>query len=372
MADWLIVGAGFTGATLAERIATRLGQSVHILDQRPHPGGNAYDYLNSAGIRVHKYGPHLFHTNAKKIWNYVQGFSQWTPYSHHVLAEIDGKLVPVPFNFNSIEALLPASQAQAMIARLEAHFPKDARIAVLALRQHEDAQLRDFGDFVYEKVFAHYTRKQWGLAPDELAASVTARVPVLMGRDNRYFQDKYQALPVAGYTSMFENMLRHPKIKLSLNVDYHGLAKSELAPKIIYTGPIDRYFDYCYGPLPYRSLEFVEEISRGAPQAAGTINYPGKEPFTRVTEMTLLTGAVGDRLTRIREFPQPHQPSVNEPYYPIPRAETAALYQKYAALARKSKGTLFCGRLANYRYYNMDQAIAAALTLFQRRILPGA
>ena len=371
--DWLIVGAGFSGCVLAERIATQLGQKVLIVERRDHIGGNAYDYYDEHGILVHKYGPHIFHTNSKKVWDYLSQFTEWRPYYHRVLAVVDGKKVPIPFNLNSLYALFPPRHAEKLEELLIKHYGFGVKIPILKLRENVEGELRFLADYIYEKVFYGYTLKQWGLKPEELDPSVTGRVPVYISRDDRYFQDRYQAMPKHGYTALFQRMLSNPNIKVLLNTDYREIAGEVRFNRMIYTGPIDEFFDYMHGPLPYRSLRFklvtlVEEWH----QEGGTVNYPNEYDFTRITEQKHLTGQRLPWTTLVMEYPEQYEPGRNEPYYPIPREENRERYALYEKEARKLMGSvLFAGRLADYKYYNMDQAAARALKLFEEYVVKG-
>lgn len=369
MAEWIIVGAGFTGATLAERIASVRGEKVVVVDRRPHIGGNAYDEFDPAGILVHRYGPHIFHTNSDQVWTYLSRFTEWRPYEHKVLAEIDGRLVPVPFNLNSIDAIFAPDQARRYTELLLESYREGSKVPILKLMREAGPELRELATFIYDKVFANYTLKQWGIPPEDLSPSVTARVPVVVGRDDRYFQDTYQAMPAAGYTALFSRLLDHPKIEMRLGTEYRDLGGAYPGARTIYTGPIDEYFGYRFGALPYRSLRFENSThDRAYFQPAATVNYPAAPGFTRITEFKHLTGQTADRTTIVHEYPQPHMPGETEPYYPIPRDETQALYDRYYALAAQRDDVLFCGRLGDYKYYNMDQAVGAALALFSKRI----
>ena len=362
MAEWLIVGAGLTGVTLAEHIARLRDEDVTIVERRPHIAGNAYDFVDEAGICVHRYGPHLFHTNSEKVWNYVQAFAEWRPYEHKARAVIDGTEVPLPFNFNSIEAVFPPAQAADLVRRLTEQYPNGQSVPVLTFLKADDPTLKSLANFVYENIFKNYTLKQWGLLPEQLSPSVTARVPIRASRDDRYFQDTYQAMPVRGYTDMVERMLNHPRIHVALNTDSREIGPRFSAARTIHTGSIDEFFDYRFGPLPYRSLDFrVNTLDVEWHQSVGTVNYPNQNDYTRITEFKHLTGQVSDRTTIAVEYPRAHAYGENEPYYPIPRDDNRALHAKYKALAHDQGGVRFCGRLGDYRYYNMDQAIAAAM-----------
>jgi UDP-galactopyranose mutase len=359
MFDYLIVGAGFAGAVLAERLASSTGAKVLLVDKRNHIGGNTYDYYNKDGILVHKYGPHIFHTNSREVYDYLGHFTTWRPYEHRVLASVDGMLVPIPINLNTINKLYGLHMSSGEVAEfLRSKAEKKDRIIT-----SEDVVISKVGKDLYEKFFKGYTKKQWDLDPSELDASVAARIPVRDNCDDRYFTDMYQAMPLHGYTKMFENMLNHPNIKVMLNTDFKEIEDVIPYKKMIYTGPIDYYFDYCYGKLPYRSIEFkFETMESDTFQPTGTVNYPNEHPYTRVTEFKYLTGQKHSKTSVVYEYPQ----AEGDPYYPVPRPENAELYKKYQLLAAELKGVYFVGRLATYKYYNMDQVVAQSLTMFKK------
>ena len=359
MFDYLIVGAGFAGSVIAERLATQAGKKVLVIDKRNHIGGNAYDHYNSEGILVHRYGPHIFHTNSKEIFEYLGQFTAWRPYEHQVLASVDGKLVPIPINLNTINELYGLQLNSSQVDQfLEEKAEKKERIST-----SEDVVVSKVGRELYEKFFRGYTRKQWDLDPSELDASVTARIPTRNNRDNRYFTDTFQAMPLHGYTRMFENMLSHPNIKVMLNTDYKEVQDFIPFREMIYTGPIDYYFDYRFGKLPYRSLDFhFETHDKEQYQQAATVNYPNNHLYTRITEFKYLTGQKNDKTTIVFEYPK----AEGDPYYPVPRPENAELYKKYQLLAEPLSHVHFIGRLATYKYYNMDQVVGQALTLFKK------
>jgi UDP-galactopyranose mutase len=357
MFDYLIVGAGFAGSVLAERLASGSNKKVLICDKRSHIGGNAYDFYNDDGILIHKYGPHIFHTNSKDVFDYLTRFTEWREYQHRVLANVDGMLVPMPINLDTINKLYGLSLTA---FEVEDFFKKVAE-PVEHIKTSEDVVVSKVGRELYEKFFRNYTRKQWGLDPSELDASVTARVPTRTNRDDRYFTDIYQAMPKHGFTWMFEKMLAHPNIKIMLNCDYREIAGELAFREMIYTGPIDSFFDYRYGKLPYRSLEFKHETHDTKQfQSAPVINYPNEQAYTRITEFKYLTGQEHEKTSIVYEFPQ----ATGDPYYPIPRAENAELYIKYKMLADARPDVHFVGRLATYKYYNMDQIVAQALTVY--------
>jgi UDP-galactopyranose mutase len=357
--DYLIVGAGFAGATMAERLAAHAGKTVLICDKRPHIGGNAYDYHDEAGVLIHKYGPHIFHTNSQEVFAYLSRFTEWRPYQHRVLASVDGQLVPIPINLDTINRLYGTNYTS---FELEAFFASVAEERK-PVKTSEDVIVSKVGRELYEKFFRNYTRKQWGLDPSELDASVTARVPVRTNRDDRYFTDTYQSMPLHGYTQMFERMLQHPNIKILLNADYREI-KSQIPHRhLIYTGPVDEYFDYTFGRLPYRSLRFQWETRDvEVAQPAPVINFPNDHLYTRVTEFKYLSGQQHPKTTLVYEYPTDQ----GDPYYPVPTPENAALYAKYQELAEATSDVMFLGRLGTYKYYNMDQVVAQALTAYAR------
>jgi UDP-galactopyranose mutase len=355
--DYLIVGAGYAGSVVAERMARRYGKRVLIVDRRPHIAGNAYDHYNDDGLLVHRYGPHIFHTNSAEVFQYLSQFTNWRDYEHRVLALVDGKLVPVPINLDTVNRLYNLKLTS---DQLEGFFAKVAEKRE-AIRTSEDVVVARVGRELYEKMFRGYTRKQWNLDPSELDASVTARIPVRTNRDDRYFTDTYQAMPLHGYTRMFENMLDHPNIKILLNTDWREVRNIVPAREVVYSGPIDEFFDFRFGKLPYRSLEFKHEThDKERFQAAPVVNYPNESaPHTRITEFKYLTGQRHSKTAVVYEYPR----AEGDPYYPVPRPENAVLYKKYQELADAAEGTWFVGRLATYKYYNMDQIVAQALKL---------
>jgi UDP-galactopyranose mutase len=357
--DYLIVGAGFAGATMAERLAAHGGKTVLICDKRPHIGGNAYDCYDEAGVLIHQYGPHIFHTNSQEVFAYLSRFTEWRPYQHRVRASVDGQLVPMPINLDTINQLYGTSYTS---FELEAFFASVAEPRS-PIKTSEDVIVSKIGRELYEKFFRNYTRKQWGLDPSELDSSVTSRVPVRTNRDDRYFTDTYQAMPLRGYTRMFERMLQHPNIKVMLNADYREIKSLIPHRQLIYTGPVDEYFDYTFGRLPYRSLRFQWETRDVASaQSAPVINFPNDHLYTRVTEFKYLTGQEHSKTTLVYEYPTDQ----GDPYYPVPTPENAALYAKYQELAEATSEVVFLGRLGTYKYYNMDQVVAQALSVYAR------
>ena len=369
MFDYLVVGAGFAGSVLAERLASQDGMKVLVVDKRSHIGGNAYDHYDDAGILVHKYGPHIFHCNSPEIFAYLSRFTEWRPYQHRVLASVDGQLVPIPINLDTVNRLYGLDLTSFQLEEFFASVAEPRERIVTS----EDAVVSKVGRDLYNKFFRGYTRKQWGLDPSELDAQVTARIPTRTNRDDRYFTDKYQAMPLHGYTRMFEKMLSHPNIKLMLNTDYREIEGFIPYREMVYTGPIDEFFDCRFGKLPYRSLEFrFETIDAPVSQPVGTVNYPNEYEHTRITEFKYLTGQEHPKTTVVYEYPR----AEGDPYYPVPRPENAELYKRYQALAEQTPGVHFVGRLATYKYYNMDQVVAQALMTYERistsrRILTG-
>ena len=359
MFDWLIVGAGFAGATLAERIATQRGEKVLVIDRRPHIGGNAYDRHNDDGLLVHQYGPHIFHTNSQAIFDHLSQFTEWRPYEHRVLGMVDGQLVPIPINLDTVNKLYGLSLTS---EELPAWFASRAE-HVETIRTSEDVVVSVVGRELYEKFFQGYTRKQWGMDPSELDKSVTARVPTRTNRDDRYFTDTYQYMPKHGYTRMFEKMLAHPNIKVMTQTDFADVKDEIEYRHLIWSGPVDEYFGFRFGKLPYRSLQFAHE-THDTEQflPTGTVNYPQTEAYTRVSEYKHMTGQLHPKTAITYEYPS----ATGDPYYPIPKPENAELYKRYEALAMATPDVWFVGRLATYRYYNMDQVTGQALATFRR------
>ena len=358
--DYLVVGAGFAGAVTAERLASA-GHRVLVVDRRAHIGGNAYDETDAAGILVHRYGPHIFHTNSSAVFSYLSQFTAWRPYAHRVLASVDSMLVPIPINLDTVNAIYGLSLSEADVEPFLAALAEP----VERVTTSEDVVVSKVGRELYEKFFRGYTRKQWGLDPSELDASVTARIPVRTNRDDRYFTDRYQFMPALGYTAMFTAMLTHPGITVMTGVDWRSLDGLVPYREIVYTGPVDEFFEQRFDPLPYRSLDFeFETLAQRQVQPVGTVNYPNDHAYTRQTEFGHLTGQWGSRTTVVREYPR----ADGDPYYPIPRPETKARYERYRALADATDGVHFVGRLATYKYYNMDQVVAQALTLATRLV----
>ena len=358
--DYLIVGGGFAGSVLAERLASQLDKKVLIIDRRSHIGGNAYDCLDVAGVMIHRYGPHIFHTNAQRVIDYLSRFTEWRPYEHRVLGHVDGKLVPIPINLTTINTLYGLNLDSAGAAE----FLAARATPSTTITSSRDVVVSQVGEELYQKFFEGYTRKQWGLDPSQLDKAVTSRVPTRTDADDRYFQDKFQCMPLEGYTRMFERMTDHPNISFMPNTDYAQVKDSIDFGELIYCGPVDEYFGFCYGKLPYRSLRFEHTtLDQDQFQTVAVVNYPAPEvPFTRITEYKHLTGQQHPKTSITREFPT----AEGDPYYPIPAAENAVLYKRYEELAERTPGVKFTGRLGTYRYYNMDQVVAQSLTLFSK------
>lgn len=375
MYDYIIIGAGLAGCVMAERIANILDKKVLIIEKRDHIGGNCYDYFNRNEILVHKYGPHIFHTDLEDVWEYLSQFTMWSNYQHHVLGFIDGKKVPIPFNLNTLHELLPHNLAEELEKKLIDKIGFNTKIPILKLKELDDEDFKFLADFIYEKVFINYTKKQWGLTPEELDPSVTERVPIHISRDNRYFQDKYQGEPINGYTKMFEKMVKTPNIKVILNTNFKEVIKllnneilfieEKFEGKMIFTGQIDELFNYELGELPYRSLKFESEtFDKKYFQEVGIVNYPNNYDFTRITEFKHLTKQENKKTSVVKEYPKTYDKDEDIPYYPIPKEEYNDLYRKYLEKATRINNLILVGRLAEYKYYNMDIVIKVALGKF--------
>jgi UDP-galactopyranose mutase len=364
--DWLVVGAGFAGSVLAERLASQRGEKVLVIDRRDHIGGNAYDHLDEAGLLIHRYGPHIFHTNSEQIFAHLSKFTAWRPYEHRVLAQVrspttgEDTLVPIPINLDTINTLYGLNLTE---QEVEGWMDERAE-QVPQVRTSEDVVVGKVGRELYELFFRGYTRKQWALDPSELDKSVTARVPTRTNRDDRYFTDRFQYMPRDGYTAMFRRMLDHPNITVRVGMEFTEARKKFSFRRVVWTGPVDEYFGFRFGKLPYRSLRFGHEtLDKEWALPTGTVNHPAEAtPFTRVSEYKWMTGQQHPRTSVTYEFPS----AEGDPYYPIPRPENQALYKKYEALADAEQDTWFVGRLATYRYYNMDQVVGQALATFER------
>lgn len=377
--DVIVVGAGFSGAVMAERFASQQNKHVLVLEQRDHVAGNCYDYKNECGITVHKYGPHLFHTNKENVWQYLSQFTQWTPYEHKVLGSVNGKLVPIPFNLNTLHALYSPEQASQIESLLIEHYGAGGKVPILELRKSGFAPLRELGEFVYQKFFVNYTSKQWGCSPEDISPAVTARVPVVISRDDRYFHDKYQAIPAQGYSELINNILSHSNIEVRLKVDALSLLKLDQTKKtiafagqpfngkVVFTGMLDQLFDYTDGELTYRSLQFdFDTIKAEYYQPNTTVNYPNEHNFTRITEFKHILNEKSDSTTIVREYPQDydrHDTQKNVPYYPIFNDKNQLRFELYKQRLAGFPNVISAGRLADYKYYNMDDAVGNALDI---------
>lgn len=379
MYDSVVIGAGIAGSVLARELADA-DKKVLLIEQRNHIGGNCYDRLDENGILIHQYGPHIFHTREEEVFEYLSRFTKWRLFDHEVVANVDGKLIPIPFNLNTLHMVYGKEKADELEKKLTAAYGEGSRVPILELMHHEDPGIREIADFVYQNIFLKYTMKQWGQKPEEVDASVTARVPVLISRDNRYFQEKYQGVPLEGYTPMFEKMLEHENITiltgtdsktmLTISEDAVLLEGKAFKGEIVYTGPIDSLFDYQFGRLPYRSLDFkFENLKQEDFQGHSVVNYTVSEEFTRITEFKYLTGQKADTTTIVREYPFAFTGKAGEiPYYAIINAENSAQYKKYKEKADKLPNFYLLGRLAEYQYYNIDAMVKKALRLAEAMI----
>ena len=382
--DYIVVGCGLAGIVMAERIANDLNKKVLIIEQRNHIGGNCYDCYDKNGILVHQYGPHIFHTNHKEVLDYLSNYTEWNIYELQLKAKIDGKEVNIPFNLNTMKSLLDKDLYNRLSTKLINLFGYDTLIPILKLRENEDEEIRWLSDFIYEKVYLNYMKKQWDVKPEELDSSVTERVPIYISKDNRYFKDKYQLMPKNGYTEMFKKMLDNPNIKIMLNTNAFDLIKldkekkevkfldKKFNGKIIYTGEIDVLFDNIYGELPYRSLRFeYKNYFKEYFQDVAVISYPNSYDFTRITESKHMTGQIAPTTTVIYEYPQKYERNVkgkDVPYYPIPNSENKEKYEKYKTYSENFKNIVLIGRLAKYLYYNMDQMVKLALETYKIQV----
>ena len=381
MFNCLVVGCGMAGTVIARELAERANKKVLILEMNDHIGGNAYDLVSESGILVHRFGPHIFHTNNQRVYDYLSRFTQWQNYAHEVVGDIHGQLMPIPFNLNSLHLAFVPDKAARIEQKLIEIYGLGSKVPILDLRQQSDPELAETADFIYNNIFLYYTQKQWGLAPEEIDSLVTARVPVYISYDNRYFQDTYQGMPSTSYTSLFECLLDHPNIEIQLNSDARRLLRLESGEvffdgspfngTVIYSGPVDELFECRYGQLPYRTLDFVFETHDVTwYQPKGTVNYPVDQPYTRITEFKHLTGqALPGRTTIVKEYPRAYTGAANEtPYYPIQSPESAAVYERYRQLTDEFADFHLLGRLAEYKYYNMDAIVEKALTLSDKLI----
>ena len=381
MFDYIIVGAGFSGSVIAERIANILNKKVLIIDKKNHLGGHCYDFQNEKGITVHQYGPHIFHTNFKNVFDYLSDFTEWIPYQHKVLGIIDGQKLPIPFNLNSIEKIFEKNKAKSLKNKLIQNYGMGTNVPILNLLQSDDAELKNLAEFIYEKVFKNYTIKQWGISPEQIDPSVTARVPVSISYDDRYFHDKFQFMPQKGYSEIFTKMLSHKNIEIRLNTDFKDLINLDFETKeiifhdkpfrgkLIFTASIDELFGYKFGILPYRSLNIVfETLPEKNFQIATVENYPNDFDFTRITEFKKLLNEESNYTTIAREFPIPYNPKNPDlnPFYPMKNKANEELFEKYQTKLREFPNVVLAGRLAQYKYFNMDQVINNSLNLFEK------
>jgi UDP-galactopyranose mutase len=376
MYDTIIVGAGIAGATAARKLAEEGGRKVLVLERRNHIGGNCYDVPDDHGILIHVYGPHIFHTGEEQVRDFLSRFTEWYDFGHEVVAKVGDRLIPVPFNLNTLHLVYDKEKADRLEQKLIAAYGEGSRVPIMTLRQNEDADVREIAEFVYQNVFLRYTMKQWGQTPEEISPEVTGRVPVVISYDNRYFKDKYQSVPLHGFTPMFERMLDHENIEVQLDTDCKETLRFEedgiyfrgekFEGELIYTGAIDELFDCCFGRLPYRSLDFrFEHLDQDSYQGHSVVNYTVSEDFTRITEFKYLTGQKDtDGTTIVREYPFAYTGAEGEiPYYAILNEENQTLYEKYKALTEKYTNFHLLGRLAEYKYYNIDAMTLKAMEL---------
>jgi len=379
MFDYIIVGAGFAGAVMADNIARQLNKKVLIIEKRNHIAGNCHDFKDENNILIHKYGPHLFHTNKKEVVSYLSKFSKWDIYNHKVKAMIDGNIVPIPFNLNTLYELFPDTLASKLENKLLTCYEYNTKIPILELKKSTDIDLQFLADYIYDKIFVNYTAKQWGMKPEEMDSAVTARVPIFIGRDNRYFNDIYQLIPSQGYTKLFESMLAHTNIKLMLNTNFHDVCHiknnkvyfldREFNGKLIYTGQLDELFEYKFGNLPYRSVQMkFETVDTEYYQEVATINYPNNYDFTRITEFKHIHFIESAKSTILKEYPEKYVVNKNTPYYPIFTDESKKRHEQYIEYSKNFKNLILLGRLAEYKYYDMDDIVERALEVFEREI----
>jgi UDP-galactopyranose mutase len=382
MFDHIIIGAGYAGSVIAERISSQQNKKVLIIEKRNHFAGNCFDFKDDNDILIHKYGPHLFHTNNEKVFKYLSEFTEWDIYNHRVQAVIDGEKVAIPFNLNTIYEVFPDSLAKKLEEKLLKTYDYNSKVPILELKQALDKDLQFLADFVYEKIFVHYTAKQWGMKPEDMDSAVTARVPVFIGKDNRYFNDKYQVVPARGYSKLFENMLSSENIKLMLKTDYKEVFEikedkfyfmgNEFKGKVIFTGQVDELFDYRFGDLPYRSVDMkFETVDKEFYQEVGTVNYPNDYDFTRITEFKHLHPTVSKKTTILKEYHQDYIKGKNTPYYPVFTEENQKKYEKYQEYSKKFNNLILVGRLAEYKYYDMDDMVERALEVYEKEVKNG-
>lgn len=360
----LVVGAGFAGATIANLIATKIDEKVIIIDKKSHIAGNSFDYKDKNNITIHRYGSHIFHTNNDRVWKYLSKFANFNTYKHKVLAEIDGTYANIPFNLNTIYKVLPKSLAKTLEKKLLEYFEYNIKVSISEFQRQNDKDLKFLADYIYEKVFLGYTIKQWGVSPKKVDSSVITRVPIYISKDDRYFQDKYQGLPIEGYTKIVKKMLSHKNIKIHLNTDYNKVKGNFI--RIFYTGSIDEFFDYKFGILPYRSVNFkLEEYNQEFYQNNSVINYPCNYDFTRIHEYKYYLKEKSKKTIIAKEYSEDFEIGKNERCYPILNEENQILYNKYLSESQKLDNVYFLGRLGDYKYYDMDKTISRAIELFE-------
>ncbi len=377
MYDVVVIGSGIAGAAAARVLAEEQNKSVLVLEKKGHIGGNCYDEEDAYGVLIHKYGPHIFHTNDQEVYEWLSRFTDWYAFGHEVVARVGDQLIPVPFNLNTLKQVYGAEKAEALEKKLVDTFGAGARVPILKLREQQDPEIQAIADYVYENIFLRYTMKQWGQKPEEIDPAVTGRVPVVISHDNRYFGDRYQGMPKDGYTPMFEKMLYHPQIEVRTGVDARDVLELQedtgkillegkaFSGTVIYTGPVDELFDCRFGRLPYRTLRFdFEHLDIPDYQGHSVVNYTVSEDFTRITEFKYLTGQETEGTTIVREYPSAYTAAEGEiPYYAIMNPENNKLYEEYAALTKKFPAFHLLGRLAEYKYYNIDAMAAKAIGL---------
>lgn len=370
MYDTIIAGAGIAGAVTARELAERDGQKILVLEQRNHIGGNCYDQFNDHGILIHQYGPHIFHTNNEQVFQYLSRFTEWNLFGHQVVANVWGNLIPIPFNLNTLYKVYPEKKAKELETKLITTYGMNSRVPILELRKNEDKEIVEIADYVYENIFKHYTMKQWGKNPEEIDPAVTGRVPVVISYDNRYFPDKYQGMPLEGYTKMFEKLLDHPNIEVRLNTKFDSLNWLKEGRNIVYTGALDELLDNQFGSLPYRSLEFkFEHLEQESFQENSVVNYTVNEDFTRITEFKYLTGQKSKGTTVVKEYPKAYAGSNGEiPYYAIENSDSRKIYEQYESIVKEWANFYLLGRLAEFKYYNIDVMVEKALDLADRII----
>lgn len=380
MYDSIVIGSGIAGATVARKLAEEGNRKVLVMEKRSHIGGNCYDRRDTHGVLIHEYGPHIFHTGIEKVFQFLSRFTDWYFFGHEVAANVHGRLIPVPFNLNTLHMVYDKDKADRLENLLISEYGEGSRVPIMELRKNKNSEVKAIADFVYENIFLHYTMKQWGQTPEEISPEVTGRVPVVISHDNRYFGDKYQGMPKNGYTAMFENMLNHPGITVETDTDCKDRIEflqdkvlfegEEFLGEVIYTGPLDELFDCMYGRLPYRSLDFrFEHLDQDSFQGRSVVNYTVSEDFTRITEFKYLTGQKVKGTTIVKEYPFAYTGAEGEiPYYAILNEENRKLYQKYADRFSGLSNVYLLGRLAEYKYYNIDAITERALAMAEEMI----